>query len=155
MYQDLLHSVSAVANDIDLYNQKEFRMLETFALLPEIRSNSVSLYDKTRIVRKATEIDKSYVDVSILDINGNAYMEEEKELASFADRDYFKKPALGTPYVSEPFRNKITGQIVMIYSYPVKDLNGRVINVLVSIVDGFRLSELCVKHPISKNRVLL
>ena len=46
MYEDLLHSVSAVAKDMNTNNQREIRMLQTLALDDELRNPDISLKEK-------------------------------------------------------------------------------------------------------------
>ena len=70
MYEDLLHSVNAVANEMRLNNEREIRMLQTLAADSRMRDSGVSLAEKTEIARAATSLDKDYIDVSVLDMRG-------------------------------------------------------------------------------------
>ena len=40
MYEDMQHSVNAVAKEMDLHNEREMRMLETLANVPQIKEPS-------------------------------------------------------------------------------------------------------------------
>ena len=85
MYEDLLHSVSAVAKDMNTNNQREIRMLQTLALNEQLRNPSVPLIEKCKIANAAIALDKNYIDVSVLDMFGNGIT---KNGASFsASRD--------------------------------------------------------------------
>jgi len=71
MYEDLLHSVSAVAKDMNTNNQRELRMLQTLALNESLRNPDVSLEEKCKIAGNAVALDKHYIEVSLLDMSGN------------------------------------------------------------------------------------
>ena len=152
MYEDLLHSVSSVAKDMNLNNEREVRMLQTLALNTQLRDPEISLLEKTKIARASSVSDKDYIDVSILDMNGNGYDKKTGQLFSAANTEYFKKAAGGTLAITDPEVNPKDKSVFMVYSYPVKDANGKVINVVYCMVDGFKLSNICMEHPMSKDR---
>lgn len=70
----LVQSVHATAESIKASNEKEFKMLETLAALPEIRNPDISLLDKTHTIYGAMSLDKDYIDVCILDKDGFAWI---------------------------------------------------------------------------------
>ena len=71
---------------------------------------------------------------------------------SASSEEYFTGARKDSIVITDPSANQKTGAVTMTYSYPVKDSSGRVINVLYCVVDGFKLSNLCMAHPMSKNR---
>ena len=74
MTKSIVESVHATADAIKASNEKEFKMLETLAALPEIRDPSVSLLDKTHTIYGAMILDDDYIDVCILDKDGYAWI---------------------------------------------------------------------------------
>ena len=54
MYEDLLHSVNAVAKEMRLNNEREIRMLQTLSLDSRMTDPDVSLLEKTEIARTVT-----------------------------------------------------------------------------------------------------
>ncbi|MCR5218406.1 methyl-accepting chemotaxis protein [Treponema sp.] len=151
MYADLQHSVNAVAKDMNLNNEREVRMLETLSVIPDIRNPQLSLKEKYKIVKESQVLDKHYLRVNILDMDGNAYMNDEGQMENFASTEFFLNSSAGKLNITDPFVDK-DGTVLMYYSYPVKDYSNRVINVLICAVDGFSLSDLCMEHPMSKDR---
>ncbi|WP_294427897.1 methyl-accepting chemotaxis protein [uncultured Treponema sp.] len=152
MYEDLLHSVNAVAKEMHLNNEREIRMLQTLAVDSRMTDPDVSLLEKTKIARAVTSSDKDYIDVSVLDIDGHGYDKSSGLLFSASSEEYFTGAKKGSLVITDPSANSKTNAVTMTYSYPVKDSAGRVINVLYCVVDGFKLSNLCMDHPMSKNR---
>ena len=152
MYEDLQHSVNAVAKDMNLNNEREIRMLQTIALNSRMRDASVSLKEKTEIARAVIESDKDYIDVSVLDMNGNGYTKDGSSMFSASSEEYFKTAAAGSLCITDPAVDAKTGTVAMLYSYPVRDFSNKVINVVYCVVDGFKLSDLCMAHPMSKDR---
>ncbi len=153
MYQDLQHSINAVAREMDLNNEKQIKMLETLASNPEIRDPDKSLLEKSHIVYRALQKNQGYIDLTILDLEGNAYIRDGEKIVSFAERDYFKEAKKGKIFITDPFVNKVTNELAMFYSLPVYDFDNNIINVVFCVVDGFKLSDLCMEHPIANNRI--
>ena len=50
MEKTLVETVHASADSIKDFNDMEFRMIETFATLPEIRDSSIDLLEKTHVI---------------------------------------------------------------------------------------------------------
>lgn len=63
--------------------------------------------------------------------------------------DYYIQSIAGKSVASDPFTSKITGDIVVVYSVPIKDPNNKVIGVLAAVRDGNELSSLT--HSIQLN----
>ena len=151
--QSLTESVHATADSIKASNEKEFKMLETLAAIPEIRDPEVSLLDKAHIIYGAMSLDKDYIDVAILDTEGNSWINNGERIISFAERDYYQQPMkTGMRYVTDPFINKVTNAMAVFYSVPVFDEDGNVINVLFCVIDGFKLSDLTTGHKAGNDR---
>ena len=153
MYEDLLHSVNAVANEMRLNNEREIRMLQTLASDSRMKDPAVSLAEKVAIARAATSLDKDYIDVSVLDMNGQGLDKSSGAVFSASSKEYFTGAKGGKLVITDPSVDEKTKEVTMTYSYPVKDSSGRVINVLYCVVNGFKLSDLCMSHPMSKNRM--
>ena len=151
MYEDLLHSVSAVAKDMDTNNQREIRMLQTLALNEQIRNPSVSLYEKCKIANATIPLDKHYIDVSVLDSNGNGYTKTGSNFSA-AGEEYFRRAIKGDLVITDPTVDSKTQEVYMVYSYPVRDFSNNIINVVYCKMNGYTLSDLCLEHPMSKGR---
>ena len=152
MQKSLKLSVDSYINAVTASNEKEFKMLQTLSAIPDIRDPDLSLLEKTHIVYSSMASDKDYIDVAILDTDGNAYVNNGERLISFAERDYFKEAMKGKLYVTDPFVNKVTNSMAQFYSMPVYDSNHKIINVVFCVVDGFKLSNIASQHMTGNNR---
>ena len=153
MTKALVQSVHAAADTIKAKNDREFKMIETLASLPNIRNPKVDLLEKTHTIYEAMYNNKDYIDVCILDTDGFAWINNGVKKIPFTERKYFQIPyKTGEKFVSDPFINKVTNAPAIFYSVPVFDENKNVINVIFCVIDGLQMSELTVNHKAGKNR---
>ena len=109
MSKTIVESVHATADSIRASNDKEFKMLETLASLPEIRNPDINLLDKTHTIYGAMITDDDYIDVCILDEKGFAWINNGARMIPFKERHYFQEPfKTGERFQTDPFINKVT-----------------------------------------------
>ncbi len=153
MTKALVESVHATADSIKDFNDREFKMLETFAALPEIRDSNVDLLEKTHIIFGSTSLDKNYIDVCILDKDGSAWIHNGAKMVSFSERNYFKSPYLNAKkYLTDPYINKVTNEPSVFYSVPVFDNNNNVVNVIFCVVEAKKICQLTTNHKSGNDR---
>ncbi len=153
MEKALVESVHATAEAIYASNEKEYKMLETLAALPQIRNPNETLLEKTHTIYGAMSLDKDYIDVCITDNEGSCWINNGERVLPFKDRDYFQVPyKTGQRYVTDPFINRVTNAMAIFYAVPIYDINNKLNNVLFCCVDGFKLSDLAVDHKAGNNR---
>ena len=89
MIHSLEESVHATAHSIEAKNEREFKMLETLAALPEIRKSDVPLIDKTHSIYEAMYDNKK---ISKEELYQHTYVSiSEKILDSYFDKSRFIK----------------------------------------------------------------
>ena len=153
MSKTIVESVHATADSIRASNEKEFKMIETLASLPEIKNPEISLLDKTHTIYGATYTDDDYIDVCILDTQGFAWINNGAKKIPFSERNYFKQPfKTGGRFQTDPFINKVTNAPAVFYSVPVYDTNNKLSNVIFCVIDGLQISKLAVNHVAGNNR---
>ena len=153
MIKALSESVSATADSIKASNDREFKMLETLAALPEIRNPDISLLEKTHTIYGAMSLDKDYIDVCILDTNGFAWINNGVRMIPFKERQYFQQPfKTGKRFVTDPYINKVTSAPAVFYAVPVFDDKNNIINVLFCVIEGLKPSQLATNHRAGDNR---
>ena len=153
MLKTIVESVHATADAIKASNEKEFKMLETLAALPEIRNPDISLLDKTHTIYGAMILDDDYIDVCILDKNGMAWINNGARMIPFSERHYFQEPfKTGKRFQTDPYINKVTNAPAVFYSVPVFDPNNNIINVLFCVIDGIQISKLSTNHKAGNER---
>ena len=153
MLKTIKESVHATADGIRASNEKEFKMLETLAALPEIRNPDISLLDKTHTIYGAMILDEDYIDVCILDKQGMAWINNGVKMIPFSERNYFKVPfKTGERFQTDPYINKVTSAPAVFYSVPVFDEDNNIINVLFCVIDGLQISRLSTNHKAGNDR---
>lgn len=149
---DLSHTISAVSSAVSDANEREKVILDTIAHMPQITSDEVSLYDKSQLIFAFLGVNKGkYIDMCILDTEGNAYVSGTRDLRSFAERSYYKEALKGKFYIEKPFVNKVTNSIAVFYSIPVYNKDNKIINVVFSVVEGFNYSELMREFTVGQS----
>ncbi|MBO7583519.1 MAG: HAMP domain-containing protein [Treponema sp.] len=153
MTKAIVESVHATAESIRASDEKEYKMLETLAALPEIRNPDISLLDKTHTIYGAMILDDDYIDVCILDKDGFAWINNGARMIPFSERHYFQEPfKTGQRFQTDPYINKVTSSPAVFYSVPVFDDNNNIINVIFCVIDGLQISHLSTGHKAGNNR---
>jgi len=153
MEKALSESVHATADAIYASNEREYKMLETLAALPQIRDPEETLLEKTHTIYGAMSLDKDYVDVCILDEKGFAWINNGAKMIPFSEREYYKVPySTGSRYVTDPFINKVNNTMAIFYAVPVFDTNNNISNVLFCVIDGFKPSDIVTGHKAGNDR---
>ena len=156
----LQQTATSIAREVKNENDKEFKMLNTLASLPSIRSTEISLEEKYEAITQVRKSDPRYIDVTILDKDGYAIATTAGQKISFREREYYKEPMNGKKsFNTDPFINKVSNAMSIFYSVPVYDYSNKVVNVIFSVIDGYRWCDLVKKatvgkdsHPIIINR---
>ncbi|UQZ33252.1 methyl-accepting chemotaxis protein [Paenibacillus sp. PK3_47] len=76
--------------------------------------------------------------LTLLDTNGIIVAGSNPETVgdSRADREYFQKALLGQPFISDAITSASTGKLIVAFSQPVKDMNGKIIGVYSTNMDS-------------------
>ncbi len=153
MVSELTQATNSIADVVSTDMQVELAALRTLAHIPQIRDPNVSLYDKSQLVYKFMGVNNgTYIDMCILDMDGNAYISGSTKIASFAERDYYKYPAQGKEYIEPPFVNKVTNAMAIFFGLPVYDDSGKIINVIFTVIDGYRVCDLMGRYNVGKSK---
>ena len=153
MTKALVESVHAASDSIKDFNDMEFKMIETFAYLPEIRNPEVDLLDKTHVIFDSIGLNTEYIDVCILNNEGYAWINNGAKLISFSERNYFRQSyETGKKFLTDPYINKVTNEPAVFYSVPVFDYSDKVNNIIFCVVDGLKISQLAANHKAGNNR---
>ena len=156
----------ATALEIHNINEKEYKMLETLANLPEIRDLSVDLKHKWDMINAVTAEDKSYIGMAIYDDKGIGWTTTGK-YQDLHTREYLRIALGGVPSILDPAWSPVNGQISTFYALPVWNQVNKndQIGVVVAVVDSLALCDTVSKvkmgkssHPyvisISTNRII-
>ncbi len=153
LFSALNQSVSSATEVVNSTVAKELKTLNTLASIPGVKDSTNPLIEKTHIIYGTMITDKDYLDVCILDSDGNAWINNGAKIVSFAEREYYSEPLkTGKYFITDPFINKVTDTMAQFYSVPVLDENSKISNVLFCVIDGYKLSSAIEKFTAGKDR---
>jgi methyl-accepting chemotaxis protein len=115
----------------------EIQALEIISENNNLKDPKISINDKVSTLKSIAK-NRNYTAMNFITLDGTASRTDGTSFNA-SDRDYFKNAASGTSYVSDPIVRKASGEIVVIYSVPVK-FNEDVIGVITAVKDGNELS---------------
>ncbi|GAA0085873.1 methyl-accepting chemotaxis protein [Clostridium sp. CTA-7] len=115
----------------------EIQALEIISENNNLKDPKISINDKVSTLKSIAK-NRNYTAMNFITLDGTASRTDGTSFNA-SDRDYFKNAASGTSYVSDPIVSKASGEIVVIYSVPVK-FNEDVIGVITAVKDGNELS---------------
>jgi len=148
---DIEHSSKVAASAIDYSNQVEWKGLNTLATNPLVTNPNADMVEKAKSIYEVLKRGGNYVDIFIMNPNGDSWVKGGKILVNFKERDYFQKPLEnGKNFVGDPFINKVDGKRNIFYSVPVQDASGKSFNVISCVVDGYKFCSVCETNTIGK-----
>ncbi len=115
-----------------------FVQIKGISDMPFLKDNNLSFQQKIEKIYAMYHSEK-FVYISLIDLNGKAYTHGQKSF-DVSKQDWFINTRQGKRFVSEPFEDVSTGNMIIVFSTPVyKD--GNIIGVLSVSVDGKWLSD--------------
>ncbi len=147
--ESLSNVVQATALKIQDINNKEFKMLESFASLSEIKDPEVDLKHKWEVLNEIKTTDSSYIGMAFYDNQGIGWTTTGK-YQDLHERGYLKKALTGVNAMLDPAFSSVNGQISTFYAVPVFDSNKSLSGVAVAVVDSMQLCESVKKFGIGK-----
>lgn len=117
----------------------QLNALEVLAENNFIKSDKLNINEKLEILKSESQR-ANHLWMTIVDADGNA-VTTDGGTVNVADLDYFQTAKSGKRAISDPFKSKVTNDIIVAYAVPIKD-GDRVKGVLVAVRDGNELSTL-------------
>ncbi|HCF30353.1 MAG TPA: hypothetical protein DEV81_24860 [Cyanobacteria bacterium UBA11049] len=111
--------------------------IQAIANLPILNNSNaatrMTFQEKQTILNKYVQIYGVYDSIAAFDINGNLIVQSSgKTLSNHKDRDYFQQVIqTGQPVITNLETSKSTGEFVIHFAAPIKDVNtGKLIGVV-------------------------
>ncbi|WP_243734858.1 methyl-accepting chemotaxis protein [Paenibacillus turpanensis] len=123
---DTFKSLLALRNSNEMTDDEFFS--DKNALLQKSNRILTSSVEMTRGITAFQVIDPQGTIIassSVADLKGNR-----------SDREYFKETIKGQPFISDAIVSKSTGKLVMPFTQPIVDLDGKTIGVFIATVDA-------------------
>ncbi|SFB29318.1 methyl-accepting chemotaxis sensory transducer with Cache sensor [Clostridium frigidicarnis] len=145
----MLNEVSSqTASNIENTLKIQLTNIQTLANIPEIKDVNTPLEKQKEILIQNQEL-YNHVRIGIAHADDGIIHYNDGNEVDINDRDFFIEAMKGKTYVSKPFASKITGDLCVAYSTPVKNAEGKVTHVLVSIRTGDDFSKITNSIKIS------
>ncbi len=111
--------------------------IQVIANLPIINNSNeatrMTFPEKQALLNKYAQIYAVYDSIAAFDVNGNLIVQSSgKTLPNHKDRNYFQQVIqTGQPVITNPETSKSTGEVVIHFAAPIKDVNtGKLIGVV-------------------------
>ncbi len=132
--QILLNKATDASKLADERIKGYIQSLESMAKYDKIQNFETEWEERAKVLKEEMER-LDYLDIGIIDINGNMIFSDGTE-SNIADRDYFLKAKAGDNFMSEAFLSRSKGVMQMAISTPIVN-EGKIIGVLV----GFKKAD--------------
>lgn len=134
-------SLNGAHTQIQSTMEANFSALESIASLPQIRDTSVSLEKRVAMLSDFinSNAHRGYLASAITDTKGNAVLVSGFAL-NVSEDEYFSVSMEGKRFVSDPFNSRATGDLLVVYSVPYYDKNGKIAGVIALDTDALSLS---------------
>ena len=127
-----------VANIIDGRITALYQFLNGIARMPFLTDPAYSYQERVALLQKETAANSKIIELDITDPNGTFYY--PGNTVQVGDRVWFQTAISGTPFISEPYRERAKGTLVITLAVPIFDENHHVHSVLSADVDGLLLA---------------
>ena len=128
---------ASLSDQVNHFLFERYGDIQVFANLSFLNNPQVTagmtLQAKQEVLNKFVETYKVYDSIAVFDLNGNVILQSSgKPLSNHIDREYFQQVIqTGQPVISNPEKSKSTGEVVIHFAAPVKDVaTGKMIAVV-------------------------
>ena len=128
-----------VANIIDGRITALYQLLNGIARMPFLTDPAYSYQERVVLLEKEAAANNKIVELDITDPNGTFYY--GGNTVQVSDRAWFQAALSGTPFISEPYKERARGTLVITLAVPIFDENHTVHSVLSADVSGLLLSK--------------
>ena len=128
-----------VANIIDGRITALYQFLNGIARMPFLTDPAYSYQQRVELLKGEAAVNSKIIELDITDPNGTFYY--VGNTVQVGDRAWFQAALSGTPFISEPYKERANGTFVITLAVPIFDENHTVNSVLSADVSGLLLSK--------------
>ena len=140
-----------VAGIIDGRITALFQFLNGIARMPFLTDPAYSYQQRVALLQEEAATNSKIIELDVTDPDGTFYY--VGNTVQVGDRLWFRTALSGTPFVSEPYRERARGTLVITLAVPILDENLNVHSVLSADVDGLLLSKNIEDIAVGKNGI--
>ena len=127
-----------VADIIDGRITALFQFLNGIARMPFLTDPAYSYQERVTLLQQEAAANSKIIELDITDPNGTFYY--VGNTVQVSDRVWFQTALSGTPFISEPYKERAKGTLVITLAVPIFDENHHIHSVLSADVDGLLLA---------------
>ncbi|EFW37369.1 methyl-accepting chemotaxis protein [Treponema phagedenis F0421] len=133
---ELVNKATDTATILDERITIFFTFLDCVSRNDFLHNDQNSYFEKTQYLAKEAKSNKNIYELSICDTSG-FYYGSDGSTEMLAQRGWFQSAKDGKPFISEPYISATEDKLLITCSYPIKDLQGNVISVMMCDIDAF------------------
>ena len=135
----LTDKAADVAEIIDGRITALFQLLNGIARMPFLTDPAYSYQERVALLQKEAAANSKIIELDITAPDGTFYY--VGNTVQVSDRKWFQTALSGTPFISEPYRERAKGTLVMTLAIPIFDEDHNILGVLSADVNGLLLSK--------------
>ncbi len=128
-----------VVKIIDKAIDGELRFLAAVTRNADLIDPSITYTEKARVLESMAK-ESGYRGLYICDANNNIYL-PDGSMAQVGDREYYQKALNGTPFITTPYEDRETGDLVLTVASPLYDSDKNITGVILTDFDGLILNQ--------------
>lgn len=128
-----------VADIIDGRITALYQFLNGIARMPFLTDPAYSYQERVTLLQQEAAANSKIIELDITDPNGTFYY--AGNTVQVSDRVWFQTALSGTPFISEPYKERAKGTLVITLAVPIFDENHHIHSVLSADVDGLLLAQ--------------
>jgi len=128
---------ASLSDKVNRFLFERYGDIQVIANLPILNNSNeatrMTFQEKQALLNKYVQIYAVYDNIAAFDLNGNLIVQSSgKTLSNHKDRDYFQQVIqTGQPVITNPEISQSTGEVVIHFAAPIKDVNtGKLIGVV-------------------------
>ena len=128
-----------IANIIDGRITALYQFLNGIARMPFLTDPAYSYQERVVLLQEEAAANSKIIELDITDPNGTFYY--AGNTVQVGDRVWFQTALSGTPFISEPYRERAKGTLVITLAVPIFDETHHIHSVLSADVSGLLLTQ--------------
>ncbi|MFT8352623.1 methyl-accepting chemotaxis protein [Clostridium saccharoperbutylacetonicum] len=148
--KEMLASTSIqAANVVESRLNANYDILETISQRSELQDFNIPLQQKADILNAEAKR-TGFTSIGFGDLNGDAYTMTLAHVV-LKDRPYYQEALKGNRVITDPIVSKENGKLIINMAVPIKNVDGRVVGVLVGSRDVAELSSIVSDITVGKS----
>jgi len=137
---------------VELELNKTLDILKNLSYTDKVSNPVYSLEEKAEYLKRYSDLNE-FLRMTIINTTGEAQITNGTS-SNYADREYFLEAMKGNNFVSDPLESRNDGQMVVVFSVPVR-YDGSIVGVLTATIPMKELSDITNQIQFGENGIVL